>query len=664
MPDGYLNPTVEDCYDSDEKNVSPEARRNVGKQPPSTKPMPPHFHGVHRDAASDSGYSSHTSNTVSSTSHSHPAVNLRPPPPPTTQHAAPNHSKPVNTRSDSQRHQSRTSRSASMSQPPPPCNCDEPGCTSKKSEGRAYALPHRPQSQHGPQHPQTTQYPVQNTAPYSQPHGHPYPPAAHGQQGPGYSQHPQARPHASSTSRSRPPSWAPTPGIPIPYQHGMAPQGNYNVQHHGLQPSPSAYNRSYMGHHQSASGDWSATPVPMASGSPHDPYGSYMQGRGVPIPSNGQPYRPSMHHAYSARQNVPTMSSHDSLTPTEHAQPSQPIISARRRSNMPGSFPAEALQLESSSDDTSSESSDSEEEEERYHYERHQHRREKERDLTRRALEDRQERDRRDMPPPTFTRRPTLSHARTTPADARRPQSRGPPQRSRYSEPRLLTSEDVDRAARHAAEKRLTPSYERIDRRASISNQSSSGRHRSGSVAHESRIGKQYVVEDAHGRKQVYNTREEAEAKARRLKQQQHLDEAEAYQATKRGNPQPAAPTVESVKRAQTHQRERGPASHVSGSSRKSTTSSARTTSESIQITRNGNSTIFNIPTNTHLEVRQTEEGETWVIGSGSPPREHSYHGGSSKSSGSRVGRRNGSDRGGRRRDTKLEDDDGYEPGL
>jgi len=215
---------------------------------------------------------------------------------------------------------------------------------------------------------------------------------------------------------------------------------------------------------------------------------------------------------------------------------------------------------------------------------------------------------------------------------------------------------DSDRQARPAAEKRHTPSYERVDRQASVS----SGRRKSGSVSQESRIGKQYVVEDANGRKQVYNTREEAEAKARRLKEQQHIEEAEAYQATNRGNPHPATPTVESVKRAQTH-RERGPASHVSGGSRKSTTSSARTTSDSIQITRN--CTTFSIPTNTHLEVRQTEEGETWFIGSSSPPREHSYHGGSSKSSGSRVSRRHGSEYSGRRRDTKTEGD-GYEPGL
>jgi hypothetical protein len=173
------------------------------------------------------------------------------------------------------------------------------------------------------------------------------------------------------------------------------------------------------------------------------------------------------------------------------------------------------------------------------------------------------------------------------------------------------------------------------------------------------------VVEDAKGRTTVYDTLEEAEAKANRLKSQQQTDEAESYQATRRGNTQPATLTAEAVKRASTSQhRERKTASHVSGSSRRSTTSSARTGTESIQITRDG--TTFSIPTNTTnttLQIRQTEEGETWVIGSGSPPREHSYYGGSSKSSGSRVGGRR-SERGGGRRDTKTEPDDGYEPGL
>jgi hypothetical protein len=132
-----------------------------------------------------------------------------------------------------------------------------------------------------------------------------------------------------------------------------------------------------------------------------------------------------------------------------------------------------------------------------------------------------------------------------------------------------------------------------------------------------SHVAQQYVVEDVNGRKTYYDTREEAEAKARRLKQQQQIEAAEAYQATT---------SALTVKRAQKSQRRehRKPKSHDPGSKRKSTTT------ESIQITRDG--TTFSIPINTTLQIRQTEEGETWVIGSSSPPRKHSYYGDTSKS--------------------------------
>jgi hypothetical protein len=85
-----------------------------------------------------------------------------------------------------------------------------------------------------------------------------------------------------------------------------------------------------------------------------------------------------------------------------------------------------------------------------------------------------------------------------------------------------------------------------------------------------------------------------------------------------------------------------------------------RSESPSITITRDG--TTFKIPTKTTLQIRQTEKGETWVIGSGSSPRDDSGYGGSSQGSRSFVGRRSGSEHGASRRYTKTEDD-GYEPG-
>jgi len=97
------------------------------------------------------------------------------------------------------------------------------------------------------------------------------------------------------------------------------------------------------------------------------------------------------------------------------------------------------------------------------------------------------------------------------------------------------------------------------------------------------------------------STLEEVEADARRLKQHQRIDEAEAYKATGRDNSTPAMLTAGSFKRASSH---------------------AGTTSESIQITRDGST--FSIPTDTTLRIRQTEDGETWVIGSDSSRRR--YH--------------------------------------
>lgn len=270
------------------------------------------------------------------------------------------------------------------------------------------------------------------------------------------------------------------------------------------------------------------------------------------------------------------------------------------------------------------------------------------------------------MPPPTLVpaRRPSLRTTRTTPADGRH--SRETARRGPYSENDMSSSDqiDSDRTTRPVIDKRLTyspPSSNRHSRQSSVSNGSSSARNKSSSLSHSTRPAQQYIVEDAHGRKHYYPTREQAEGKAMRLRE----EAAEAYQASKRGSAQPAL-SAENVKRSQTQAIERRPSSHVSGSSRKSAASSSKMSraDSSIQIQRG--ETVFNIPINTTLEVRQTDEGEVWFIGSGSPPREKSYHGGSSKSSGSRMGRsRTGSEIGRGRRDTIHEDpQDGYERGL
>lgn len=329
---------------------------------------------------------------------------------------------------------------------------------------------------------------------------------------------------------------------------------------------------------------------------------------------------------------------------------------------MPGSFPGDNFLQDSESASSSSES-------EPEYVERHpsyarNERKDRERERTRRELE-----DKRAMPPPA--RRPSLRYSRTTPTEARH-HSREPVRRSRYSEPELFASDytDTDRAPRRDPERNSTYYSERHDRESrhhAIPHTSSGGRQKSTSVSQGSRSTNQYIVEDTHGRKHIYPTREQAESKARSLVQQQREDAAEAYQA-KMGGGHSATLTTENVKRMQPPQQqkqqyEKKPSSHVSGSSRKSGASGSRLskTESTIQIQRG--ETVFNIPINTTLEVRQTDEGETWFIGSGSPPREKAYHGGSSKSSSSRRSR-TGSEIGRGRRDTIQEDNGGYERAL
>jgi hypothetical protein len=255
--------------------------------------------------------------------------------------------------------------------------------------------------------------------------------------GPRTVQQPQPRQHDPSASRSQPTSWAQPPRVPI---YGITLEASYNAQH------------------------------------------------GIPMPSAGHAYRPGMPHAYSARQAVPTISNHDLLAPsTERAQPSQPVLSARRRSDMLGSFPREAHNFRPASKlNSSSESSDSKEEERR---------RDEERSRTRQDLEAREAMPLQMVPREPGKRRPTLTRTRTASAESRRTQSRASSETSGRSEPQPR------------------PEYVDMDRT---------------------------------------------------------VNEAEAYQATERGNTRPATVTAEAVKRPST-------GSHVSGSSRKSTSPSVRT---------------------------------------------------------------------------------------
>jgi hypothetical protein len=424
-----------------------------------------------------------------------------------------------------------------------------------------------------------------------------------------------------------------------------------------------------MAQYPMAGGEWpGGMPPQITSGSPHDPFGGYMPGQALPVP---------LHGPYSARAGNPAALSQEIAIPPASSRPStQPTISARRGSMMPGSFPKEDMAFGPPSESESSESSESEDD--RDHRIRHEQprrrehsrrrersrRREQEYERTRRALENKKADDRRLMPPPPQRerererereRRPVLKHTQTTPADPRR-RSREAAQRASYSDPHLYS--DSDRSTRPSR----TYSTKGDTRRPIITHEKP-GRSRAPTRPYEEEVvQRQFVVEDNQGRKFYYNTQDEAIAKADRLDYQQRENAVEAYQASQRGNVHPVTLTAENVKRAGSTQQQqpKRAASHVSGSSKKSTTSTRLSTSEStIRIERGDD--VFNIPGDRTVEII-TKDGDTMIIGPGSPTREKSYHG---SSAGSRAGGRShhGSERGGRRRDT-ITEEDGYESAL
>ncbi|GAB7331520.1 hypothetical protein MBLNU13_g02917t2 [Cladosporium sp. NU13] len=655
-------PYVEDV-DSDGSAVVPNTRRDAGHHRQPSKTLP-HMHKQRRDAASDSGYSSHASNTVASSTLSQPTDG--------SQHLK-QASLPVNQIPLGRRDSQRNPSSASQCNDP---HCGDPTCASAQNSERGYTLPHRPSTQRS----QTAQFPVQepgSALPLKQGTHYQYPQHHAGQPVPGhYNPQAETRQRAPSASQSRPPSWAQAPyGYANHYQQGI-PHGSYGAQGQGIPASPSAYNRLP---HMAQYPDWpNGMPPQITSGSPRDPFGGYMPGQAIPIPSNSQAYPPTLQAPYSARAGNPALSQEIAIPPASSRQSTQPTISARRGSIMPGSFPREELTFglpsESESESQSSESSESEDDRDRRvrheqprrrehsrHREHSRRRREIAYERTRHALEDKKAVDRRLMPPPPQRERerasrPVLKHTQTTPADSRR-RSREVAQRASYSDPHMYS--DTDRSTRPSR----TYSTKGDTRRPIITQHEKPGRSRAASRAYEEEVvQRQYVVEDNQGRKFYYNTQDEAIAKADRLDHQQRESAIEAYQASKRGNIQPVTLTAENVKRAGSAQQQqpKRAASHVSGSSKKSTTSTRLSTSEStIRIERGDD--VFNIPGDRTVEII-TKDGDTMIIGPGSPTREKSYHG---SSAGSRAGGRShhGSERGGRRRDT-ITEEDGYESAL
>lgn len=325
----------------------------------------------------------------------------------------------------------------------------------------------------------------------------------------------------------------------------------------------------------------------------------------------GFPPMPSAHTEKS--RLVQDDNTYGSYMPTPSVgRVSQPAISARRASVMPGSFPGEAVAFGSPSE-SSSESTSEEEDYRRYKYQRHPQslRKHRARNRAQQSLE-----DMKAMPLP-LRQTPALGPILATPSNRNL---------GTYMYP---VNQDTRQAplTQHEQPTRGEPSPP------------------------SPQIVQQYIVEDAKGLKRYYDTREEAESKAARLNQQQRENEAETYQAKKGGSANLVTPlTSKNIQRA--------PMSDLQSESSRSTASSRLSASESTIEIRRGDS-VYVIPADRTVEI-MTKDGNTMTIGPCSPPQEKSYHG-----STSRMGRnRDGVGYGGRRKDAIIEEDDGYENAL
>jgi hypothetical protein len=140
---------------------------------------------------------------------------------------------------------------------------------------------------------------------------------------------------------------------------------------------------------------------------------------------------------------------------------------------------------------------------------------------------------------------------------------------------------------------------------------------------------RQYVTEDADGRKKFYDTRKETELEARRLERQQEIANTKASvdsQANRRGSLPSVALATLSVKYAPTSQREQRSPNRVFRFSKNNAAS--KTTPESIGFTLCDSDTTYSVPITSVVEMRQAEDAEFLIIREGSSLREKGHRGG------------------------------------
>lgn len=631
--------TVEDC-DSDGRPVSGTARQ--ARRRASTRPPPKVVQ--RRDAPSDSGYSSHSSNAQVQTIVATSASSRQNAPPSTSQ------SKPALQRSESQRGRpAAPSRSASVTRHCTRPDCRDPTCQSQRNKERRYTVSQQidpakyapymaQQSQPQQPQPQPHQYQYQQPPQYAPPTSTPAVPIMN----------PQPRPRAPSMSRG---SYGGRPasvyGVANVSGWGAPPQ---QQQQHGPPPSPSAYNYfppQYQQYVQTPSyGMYGSTPPNQLIPA------SYIQASPVQASPNFA-VAPGLSRTYSTRQaKPPTGPGYSNPPPTSQPTPTH-TLSARRQPSgtMPGAFPTfDSSEEESESDSESDYDSEAE---------RRERRRERDREREREIRQSK--RDSKLMPPPS--RRPSVARHKTTPvvSTSRDPVYREPLQRAPRSDTNVdYHSSDYysDKTARAAVGRRSSQSHSSRSRQPSVSTAASSTRTKATTVSSGSGSGtKAYIIEDRNGRRREYLSRDQYEELIRqsermKLEEQELHDRAEAYQRRVQGHQTPEL-TAENIRKSQ----RRTSGSHLSGSghSRKSSVHSlskqSKPSGDGIRIESGG--TTLHVYGDATVEMRPGEDGTSYIrVGSGGSSRDSAYHG--SKSSGSRLSRR---------KDT-ITEEDGYEPAI
>ncbi|KAK4561273.1 hypothetical protein LTR86_004590 [Recurvomyces mirabilis] len=432
----------------------------------------------------------------------------------------------------------------------------------------------------------------------------------------------QAAPVISSQPRPvpTPPTRTARPASVYGYGNvsGYAQPGQY-----GPPPSPSAYHNFpatyYPQYQPPAAGVYGTTP-------PNQIMPRYAQASPIMQSPGTVQYTaaPALGRTYSARDITPTAVNYASPI----AAPVQPMtrrLSARQPASMPGTFPgAEESETEDSESDYDSEAE-------------HEARREADRERRRRA------RDSKIMPPPVL-RRPSLSTRNTTSAATSRRVSREPTKRNPRSDTDFdypsSDQVDSDRTTRADIYRPTTTdsSYSGRSRRPSISTTASSGRTRATTVSDRSIPSRrEVIIEDRHGRRSEYLSKNEYNDLVRRYEQQklednEVQDRAERYQQQIRGRKVPEL-TAENIKQ---FSERRTSGSHISGHSRKSSQSAQATKDGGIRIESNG--TVLHVYGDARVEMKPGEDGKNAIIIGSTSGRDSAYHG--SRSSGSRISKR------------------------